>query len=224
MCAADWVPTRARALRSALSVVLATLAAGCAIPLLERDSSYPAGWPSIAGPMADCSGISGTFANKGVYVDKAGDTQEIWLTNLLPLSERTPPGDPRHKERAALRSCERVTLRFVLDPLPDRPSVKTPRLIVSPARLVGAGPSGRWEPCSGFQLPLGRGWPFEGSLFAGCTPNSNFFVLATDLGQIVPDVFHLSLGLGTDGSLIARWEYGPTWSIDHVWARFDRLP
>jgi hypothetical protein len=32
------------------------------------------------------------------------------------------------------------------------------------------------------------------------------------------------LGLRTDGSLVARWEYGPTWSVDHVWVRFDRLP
>ena len=222
MWAADRITTRARLPRSAWFAFPATLAAACALPLLEGDSSYPAGWPAIAGAMANCSGIGGTFANRGVYVDKAGDTQEVWLTNLLPLSERTPPGDPRHKERAALRSCERVTLRVALDPMPDRPSVKTPRLLVDPARLVGAGPSNRWEPCGGFQLPLGRGWPFEGSLYAGCTPN--YFVLTAEPGEIRPDTFDLKLGLSTDGSLVARWEYGPTWSVDHVWARFDRLP
>jgi hypothetical protein len=171
--------------------------------------------------MADCNGISGTFANKGVYVDKAGDTQGIWLTSLLPLSERTPPGDPRHMERAALRSCERVTLHFERYAWPERPDVKTWRLVVSPARRIAAETPERWEPCEGFHLPIGRGWPLDGGLFAGCTPN--YFVLTAEPGEIVPDTFDLKLGLDTDASLIARWEYGPTWSVDHVWARFARI-
>ncbi len=94
------------------SLLPAALVAGCALPLLERDASYPASWPPIAGAVADCGALGGTFANKGALIDKRGDKQDIWLTSLLPLSERTPAGDPKQKKRAALRSCERVALRF----------------------------------------------------------------------------------------------------------------
>lgn len=220
MCATDRILTRARVRRSAASVCLVTLAAGCALPLLERDSSYPAGWPAIAGPMADCNGISGTFANKGVYFDKAGDKQEIWLTSLLPFPERVPRGDPRHQERAALRSCDRVTLHFERYAWPERPDVKTWRLVVSPARGIAAGAPESSERCEGFHLPIGRGWPLDGSLSAVCGQNA--YMLYADPGEIVADSFTLSLARDTDGSLIARWEYGPTWAVDHVWARFVR--
>jgi hypothetical protein len=203
-------------------VLLATLVAGCALPLLERDASYPANWPPIAGTVADCGALGGTFANKGTLIDKGGDKQDIWLTSLLPMSERTPAGDPRHKERAALRSCERVTLRFEKYPWPDRPSVATWRVVVDPERKAGSAASERWESCAGFQLPVGRGWPLDGSLSAVCAQNA--YMLYADPGQIVADSFALSLARGTDGSLVAKWDYGPTWAVDHVWARFERLP
>jgi hypothetical protein len=203
-------------------LLLVGLAAGCATAPSERDASYPANWPPIAGAVADCAALGGTFANKGTLIDKAGDRQETWLTSLLPYSERAPPGDPRQKERAALRSCERVTLRFEKYPWPDRPSVVTWHLVVNPERKVGGEPSERWEPCNGFHLPMGRGWPLDGSLSGVCVPNR--YVLTADPGKIVADSFRLDLLRGTDGSLIAKWEYGPTWATDHVWARFEKAP
>lgn len=204
------------------AIVLAWLVAGCALPLLERDNFYPASWPAIGGAIPDCGDLGGTFANKGALIDKAGDTHDIWLTSLLPFSERVPPGDPRHPERAALRSCERVTLRFEKFPWPDRPSAATWRVVVSPARKAPGEPAARWEACGGFHLPIGRGWPLDGSLSAVCLPNS--YVLTADPGQILADTFRLDLARASDGSLIAKWEYGPTWAVDHVWARFERLP
>jgi hypothetical protein len=204
------------------SLLLAALVPGCALPLLERDASFPANWPPIAGAVADCGALGGTFANNGTLIDKGGDRQDIWLTSLLPLSERVPPGDRRHMERAALRSCERVTLRFEKYVWPDRTSVGTWRVVVNPERKAGREASERWESCEGFHLPVGQGWPYEGSLSAICAQNA--YMLYADPGEIVADSFSLSLARGTDGSLIAKWDYGPTWAVDHVWARFERLP
>ena len=203
----------------ALSAMFLT---ACAAPVLEKDASYPADWPEIVGPTVECSTIGGTFLNKGVLVDNAGQTQPVWLTSLLPMSERTPANDPRAKERSALRSCERVNLQIEAVPWPDRPTSKFWQIVVSPSRQIDAGPPERWVPCEGFRLPIGRGWPFEGGLAAACAANG-FFLIA-EPGQIAPDTFELWLGRASDGSLVARWTFGPTFATNHVWARFTKLP
>lgn len=207
-------------MRAVLSLCAIFLTA-CAAPVLERGTTYPASWPEIVGPSADCSAIGGTFENKGVLVDNAGQTQKVWLTSLLPMTERTPASDPRTQERLALRSCERVSLQIEIVPWPERPTAKSWRIRVNPSRRIGTAEPERWEPCEGFQLPIGRGWPFEGSLAAYC--GGNFFGLTAEPGRIVPDTFELWLAPANDGSLVAKWTFGPTFSLNHVWARFVRL-
>lgn len=197
-------------------LALAAAAAGCAVPELQREASYPPGWPDIAS-TADCTWITGTYLNKGILVDQAGQAQDVWLTSLLPYDRRMPP-DAVRPERTALRHCERVSLRVEDWHWPDSPERKTSRLVVAPSRQAPAGSAVPWEPCDGFVLPEGRGWPLEDDVLAACA--ANFYVLMTNPGQIVYEQYGLQMVRGDDGSLIVKWSYGSQLGPDHVWVRF----
>jgi len=77
-----------------------------------------------------------------------------------------------------------------------------------------------WATCGSFQLPRGRGWPFEGGLAATCA--ANFFAFTTEPGRITPDQLALKLATASDGSLKAKMEIG-TFDAVEVWARFARI-
>ena len=210
-------------LRAMKWLLTATLAA-CAAPVLEKDTAYPEGWPNLVGALEECRGVEGTFANKGVYIDKAGQPREAWLTDMLPFEERVPEGDPRRKERGDMQSCERVSLQLESSPWKAvlGPDAKHWRLVVNPTRQVSGDPSARWESCGAFQLPRGLGWPLEGALAVTCA--GNFFALTAEPGRVIGDLFALKLATASDGSLIAKMDIGPIGALEHVWARFARLP
>jgi hypothetical protein len=50
------------------------LMAACTTALLSNDPSYPAGWPRIIGAGPDCENLEGTFENRGVFVNAAGQS------------------------------------------------------------------------------------------------------------------------------------------------------
>jgi hypothetical protein len=203
-----------------LAAILAAAATACAVPELQRESTYPAGWPDIASAPG-CSGVAGTYLNKGVLIDKAGQEQDVWLTGLLPFSHRTPPVAER-QERAGLRQCARVQLRVEERPWPNSPSRKTSKLVVASSRQAQTEPSAQWEPCAGFELPQGRGWPFEDDVAAGCA--TNYYTLSMNPGQIVYEAYMLNLANAVDGSLVVKWWYGSQLGMEHVWVRFTRVP
>jgi hypothetical protein len=123
-----------------------------------------------------------------------------------------------------MRSCERVSLQ--LESMPWKavlgPDAKHWTLIVTPTRQVNSAPSARWESCGDFKLPRGRGWPLEGGLAVTCA--GNFFALTAEPGRVVGDQFALKLATASDGSLIVKMDIGPIHALEHVWARFARLP
>lgn len=209
--------SRARVLAAA---VLAAAAAACTVPPLQRESTYPASWPDIASAPG-CDGLAGTYLNRGVLIDKAGQEQEVWLTSLLPFSHRKVSAAER-QERAELRQCARVQLRVEDRPWPESPSRTTTKLVVASTRQAQAAPSAPWEPCPGFELPQGRGWPFEDDVAAVC--GANWYLLTMNPGQIVYDIYELRLVSGVDGSLVVKWSYGSPLASDHVWVRFTRVP
>jgi hypothetical protein len=220
--------TSQRPLRQSLRVanwVMFLVLAACAIPPVEKDASYPPSWPEIAGAGDECIGIEGTFLNKGMFVERAGKTREVWLTSMLPFN-RLAPNETTITARSAMRSCERVSLR--LESSPWRavlgPDTKHWTLFVTPARPSGTPPHTALELCSEFRLPEGLGGPLEANsnLFAGCS--SNYFLLAS-LGPstISPSTIR-KLTLASDGSLIFKLEGGETIRSPRGWARFQRLP
>ena len=204
-----------------VAAVLAAAVAGCATPDLQHEATYPASWPDIVTSAADCSVLSGTYHNKGVLIDKSGQEQDVWLTTLLPFSRRAPPVDAR-TERAALRECARVALGVEERPWPDSPNRKTAKLVVIPSRDAGAGPTGRSEPCTTFELPEHLGWPHNDDVFAVCYRGS--YTLSMNPGQFVYPAYELRLTRAVDGSLTVKWSYGPQLNPDHVWARFTPAP
>jgi len=199
--------------------------AACAIPPVEKDANYPPGWPEIAGAGAECIGIEGTFLNKGMFVERAGQTREVWLTSMLPFN-RLVPNETTIRARDGLRSCERVSLRLESSPWRALlgPDAKHWALFVTPSRPSGTPPNTALELCSEFRLPEGLGVPLEAhsNLFAGCS--SNFFLL-TSLGPstISPSTVR-KLTLASDGSLIFKLEGGETIRSPRGWALFQRLP
>lgn len=207
-------------MRLLLAAVFAAAAAACAVPELQREPTYPPAWPDIVSAPG-CSHLAGTYLNRGLLIDKAGQEQDVWLTTLLPFSHRAPPAAER-EERAEMRQCARVQLRVEERPWPDSPGRTTSKLVVAPSRQAQAGPSAPWEPCAGFELPQARGWPFEDDVLGAC--GANYYVLAMNPGQIVYEAYHLQLAGGSDGSLVVKWSFGSMLGMDHVWARFARVP
>lgn len=204
-----------------VSAVLATVVVGCATPDLQREATYPTSWPDIITSAADCRVLSGTYHNKGVLMDKSGQEQEVWLTTLLPFSRRAPPAAAR-TERAVLRECARVALRVEERPWPDSPNRTTAKLVVTPSRDAGAGPTGGSEPCAAFELPEHLGWPHNDDVFAGCYRGG--YTLSMNPGQVVYPAYEVRLTRAVDGSLAVKWSYGPQLNPDHVWVRFKPAP
>lgn len=207
-------------MRLLLAAAVTATAMACAVPDMQREPSYPVSWPDIASAPG-CSGLAGTYLNRGVLIDKAGQEQDVWLTTLLPFNRRAPPAAER-QQRAEMRQCAHVQLRVEDRPWPDSPGRKTSKLVVAPSRQTQPDPSATWEPCGGFELPQARGWPFEDDVLGAC--GANYYVLEMNPGQIVYEAYHLQLASGIDGSLVVKWSFGSKLGMDHVWARFARAP
>lgn len=205
-------------------VALAALVAGCAMPELKRDLTYPAGWPEIAGAGVNCLDLAGTYVNKGTVVDARGQVQEHWLTVLLPFNDFVRVDDPALEARRATKNCERVTIAVEHFTWPNRPDAKFCRLVVQPNRPDPAAQSGESDPCAPFRLPADLGYPWEGQILSSCTQNVLLLMHESGgAGPIPPPAQRYEFVLAADRSLIVKLDAG-RYLLDHSgWARFERV-
>ena len=198
--------------------IAATFLAACAIPtVVEKDVSYPAGWPEIAVSGTECSGIEGAFVNKGTFADRAGHTREVWLTNVLFLDELPAPNEARLRD--ALRRCERVSLR--LESSPKRallgPDSKDWKLFISASHPTSGPLDSGSVVCGELRQP-------SGPAVAQCEVNYLLIVRAHHNPFVIPPSTIRRLTLDAEGSLIVKLEGGETRQSPKGWARFQRLP
>jgi len=229
MCSRTALIRLRRALYIGSAILVGLLSAACETPRLERDTVYPADWPGFGEVGEDCSGLEGTYANRGRYVDDTGMAGDAWLTDVLAAM----PTPREAKDLAALHVCERVTLRLESMPLPasDAFDLMWRRLVAVPSRRIGDRPD-QWAPCDVvIQLPRGLGYPhvsgdvptYEAGAGA-CLGRPKWFRYINHnpagMGYVLPLV--LEITQGTDGSLIVQITNG--FSTTKAWARFPRVP
>ena len=229
MCHPNRFPDSVRAARLAACVLVAVLAGGCATMELARDKYYPADWPDVAGAGEDCRRIEGAFANKGVLVGEAGQRREIWFTDLLGPHYKRDEG-----KFSAMRTCERVdlTLESYEFTYWSR-KIERVRLIVTPSRKITGDPLDRFEACESMHLPRYMGWPFD--VEAPFNESGSSSCVNAHLIYSIPENTGGSdwhIGLASDGTLLVRHQgtnvywipyLFPIISLDHSWARFDKV-